>query len=451
MDPSAATRRRFFRQAARAGGGLAGVAGLGSVGLAACAPGGAPAPKSTTQEGEVTWMIADYGANAGQQWFDQTFVPGFLKDRPKVKVNMLYTSWGDLGQKRDTLYAAGQGPDLIQSGAGQSYAYRKLVVPIDDRVKRWKEWGDYYPSALATSTWKDKPFGVPAKLDARSMVYRQDLFQRQGLKLPETWDEMRQAAVALTKSDGATLTQVGFDPSDWDGSGGYQRFVPHAWQNGGEIISQDGRKCLLNSTECVDGLKYWTDLFNQIAPLSMALPAAPPNASRLAGGSAAAILAGQWIQQGAIQALPEAVAQIVVRPPLRQKRAQTDLFSNWYGLGSQSKLLDLAWDLLMYFNRGENLIEYLRLNVSTPPRKGLPDTGYLTDPRYQLKTWSEVLEKYSRPYPLFIAQTGTDPNGALSAAMRAVREGRKSPKEALDETARLWQESLDGGAREVGL
>jgi multiple sugar transport system substrate-binding protein len=397
-------------------------------------------------------MIADYGANAGQQWFDQTFVPGYLKDRPKVKVNMLYLSWGDIGQKRDTLYAAGQGPDLLQSGAGQSYAYRKLVVPVDDRVKRWKEWGDYYPATLATSTWKDKPYGVPARIDARAMVYRQDLFQKQGLKLPETWDEMRQAAVVLTKNEGGSLSQVGFDPSDWDSlSGGYQRFVPHVWQNGGEIVSADGRKALLSSPEVIDALKYWTDLFNQIAPLSVQLPAAPANASRLAGGTAAAMLAGQWIQQGAIQAVPDAVAQLVVRPPLKQKRAQTNVFSNWYGLGSQSKNLDLAWDLLQFFNRGENLIEYLRLNVSTLPRKGLPDTGYTTDPRYQLKTWGEVLDKYSRPSPLFVAQTGTDPNGVLSAAMRAVREGKQSPKEALDDAARQWQESLDAGAREVGL
>jgi multiple sugar transport system substrate-binding protein len=359
----------------------------------------------------------------------------------------------DLGPDYDlvTLYAAGQGPDLVQSGAGQAHAYRTLVVPIDDRVKRWKEWGDYYPSALATSTWKDKPYGVPAKLDARSMVYRQDLFQKQGLKLPETWDEMRQAAVQLTRNDGGGLSQVGFDPSDWDGSGGYQRYVPFLWQNGGELVSQDGRKAVVNSTEGIDALKYWTDLFNQIAPLSLQLPAAPPSASRLAGGSAAAILAGQWIQQGAIQAVPDAVSQIVVKPPLKQKRAQTNLFSNWYGLGSQSKHPDLAWDLLMFFNQGDNLVEYLRLNVSTPPRKGLPETGYLTDPRYQVKTWQEILDKYSRPYPLFVAQTGTDPNAAVSTAMRNVREGKQSPKEALDEAARLFQESLDGGAREVGL
>ncbi len=445
----ALTRRSVVQRAA--GVLAAGVTGAGLAACGATGPSAQPGSQGAGQAGELTWMISDYGSNAGQAWFDQTFVPAYTKDRPKAKVTMLYVSWGDLGQKRDTLYAAGQGPDVLQSGAGQANAYRKLVVPLDDRLKRWKEWGDYYPSTLATSIWKDKHYGIPAKIDARSMVYRQDLFQKQGLKLPETWDEMRQAAIVLTHNEGGSISQIGFDPSAWDGSGGYQYFVPAVWQNGGEILSPDGRKAVFNSTEGVDALKYWTDLFNQIAPLSVQLPPAPANASRVAGGTAAAILAGQWIQQGAIQAVPEAVSNIVVKPPLKQRRQQVDVFSNWFGLGSQSKYPDLAWDLLLYFNRADNLLEYLRLNVSTPPRKGLPDTQYTSDPRYQIKTWQEVLDKYSRPYPLFVAQTGTDPNGVLSAAMKAVREGSQSPKQALDEAARQWQESLDGGAREFGL
>lgn len=142
---------------------------------------------------------------------------------------------------------------------------------------------------------------------------------------------------------------------------------------------------------------------------------------------------------------------LVVRPPLKQRRQQVNVFSNWFGLGAQSKHPDLAWDLLMHFNRADNLLEYLRINVSTLPRKNLPETQYTSDPRYQINTWAEVLEKYTRPHPLIVNQSGTDPGAALTAAMKAVREGRESPKQALDEAARVWQESLDGGAREFGL
>ena len=156
----------------------------------------------------------------GQAWLEQTLIPGFLKDRPRAQVNLLYVTWTEHGPKRDTLFAAGQGPDVLQSGAGQAHAFRRLVVSLDDRLRRWKEWGDYFPTTLATSTWKDKPYGIPARIDARAMVYRQDLFQKQGLKLPETWDELRQAATALTRREGGELAQLGYDPFDWDGANG---------------------------------------------------------------------------------------------------------------------------------------------------------------------------------------------------------------------------------------
>jgi multiple sugar transport system substrate-binding protein len=443
------TRRTLMGRAARGTGALA--AGAAAAAPAACGPVGQPPPDSATQAGELTWQIADYGGTAGQAWFEQTLIPSFIKDRPKVQVNMLYVTWTEHGPKRDTLYAAGQGPDVLQSGAGQAHAFRKLVLPLEDRLRRWKEWADYYPTTLATSTWKDTPYGIPARIDARAMVYRQDLFQKQGLKLPETWDEFRQAATVLTHREGGELVQLGYDPSDWDGANGSQRFVPRVWQNGGEIVSEDGRKPLFNSTEGIDALRFHTELFNTIAPLEARLPTPPTGASRLAGGTAAAQLAGQWIQAAAIQVVPDAVAHLVVRPPLRQRRQQVNVFSNWFGLGAQSKHPDLAWDLLMHFNRADNLLEYLRLNVSTLPRKGLPETQYTSDPRYQIKTWAEVLEKYTRPNPLIVNQSGTDPYAALTAAMKAVREGRESPKQALDDAARLWQEALDGGAREFGL
>jgi ABC-type glycerol-3-phosphate transport system substrate-binding protein len=120
-------------------------------------------------------------------------------------------------------------------------------------------------------------------------------------------------------------------------------------------------------------------------------------------------------------------------------------------VGVQSKYPDLAWELMLYLNRSENLLEYARLVASTLPRKGLPDSKYTSDPRYQIKTWSEIVEKYARPNPLTVTQSGSDAGGVMSLAMRNVREGKQSPKQALDEAAKLWQDYLDGGAREFGL
>jgi hypothetical protein len=29
------------------------------------------------------------------------------------------------------------------------------VISLDDRLRRWKDWEDYYPATLATSRWQE--------------------------------------------------------------------------------------------------------------------------------------------------------------------------------------------------------------------------------------------------------------------------------------------------------
>ncbi len=433
-----------------------GTGGLLAGALTACGPVRSTAPGPARQEaGELTWLIADHGGAAGQAWFEQTLIPAFTRERPKVQVTTIYVSWGELGQKRDTLYAAGTGPDLLQSGAGNAHAYRGLVIPLDDRLRRWKDWEDYYPATLATSRWQEKQYGIPARIDARAMIYRRDLFAQQGLELPTTWDEMRRAALALTRREGGELVQLGFDPVDFDGGFADQRWVPMLWQNGGEVVSPDGRRPLFNSPEGVEALRFWADLLNQVAPWGEKLPEVPSGLSRLAAGTAVANIAGQWILTGAIQNAPEVVEHLVVRPPLRQRRQLINVFNNWFGIGSQSKYMDLAWELLLHFNQPDNLLEYCRLVGSAVPRRSLRERGHMTDPRYQMKAWIEIVEQYARPHPLIVAPSvpvgGTGMWAVLTEAIHNVRQGKQGPKEALDEAARNWQLQLDAAYRELGL
>jgi multiple sugar transport system substrate-binding protein len=415
----------------------------------ACGPagGGAPGqvgqPRPGAQSGELTWIIADAHTQEIKDWFEQQLIPGFRKDRPKVQVTMLYASWGaDFDTKRDTLYAAGTGPDIVQSGAVMvvMYALKKMAIPLDDRLKRWKDWADYYPVTQETMRFRDKQYGIPARVDARAMLYRQDLFQRQGLRLPETWDEMRTAALALTRRDGDQLVQLGYSPTTINN----QRLFPIVWQNGGEVLSPDGRRPVFNSPEGVEALRYWADLLNAIAPPSVKLPPTPPTgASGLTVGTVAAELTGGRPLADAMSGAPEALPHIVVRPPLRQRRAVINVFNNWYGIGSQSKHPDLAWDLLAYFNQPEHLLTFARMHGAPVPRKSLRETGFMADPRFQMKVWTEVIEKYARPQPL--VPNYADCWKAIDDAMADVRAGKQNPKQALDDAARQWQLLLDEG------
>lgn len=423
------------------------ISGLPAALLAACAPGAQPggeAARPQEQAGEINWMIADHNPRV-QSWFEDTFIPSFTKDRPKVKVNMLYVGWGgDIDQKRDTLYAAGTGPDVIQGGAAIviKYATQKIATPLDDRVKRWKDWGDFYPSLLGTMRFGEKQYGVPSRIDARAMVYRKDLFDKQGKQLPVTWNDMREAATALTRREGGQLVQLGFDPAGFNN----QQWFPMVWQNGGEVLSADGRKPAFNTTEGIDALKFWTDLLKAVAPADATLPPIPQGLTRLANGTAAARQGNQGIINSAISGAPEALPHLVVRPPLKQKRQQVNVFNNWLALGTQSKVPDLSWSLMQHFFGPEHLLKYSELLAATAPRKSLASTGYMNEPHFQMKAWVEVVEKYARPQPL-VPGLPADFWKVIDTAINDVMAGKQSPKQALDDGARQWQVLLDDGYR----
>lgn len=136
----------------------------------------------------------------------------------------------------------------------------------------------------------------------------------------------------------------------------------------------------------------------------------------------------------------------MVRPPLKQKRQQVNVFNNWLALGTQSKVPDLSWSLMQHFFGPEHLLKYSELLAATVPRKSLATTGYMNEPHFQMKAWVEVVEKYARPQPL-VPGLPADFWKVIDSAINDVIVGKQSPKQALDDAARQWQVLLDEGYR----
>ena len=421
------------------GTGALGVSGM----MAACGQDqGAAAGKAALQGGELTWFISDYNG-AVQQWLENTLIPGFTREYPNAKVTPLYVAWGTASdEKRDTLYAAGTGPDFMQGGNSQviQFSKRKITLPIDDRIKQWKDWQDFYPSLTGIMRYQDKQYGVPGKIDARNLHFRKDLFARVGKQIPTTWKEMRDAAPGLTRREAGEIVQLGYDPSGYN----WQHWFPAVWQNGGEILSADLRKPAFNTQAGVEALQFWADLLNAVARPDEKLPAAPSGLTRISAGLTAAAVTGQGTISGAIANAPDTVPNIVVSAPWKEKKQIINVFNNWFGLGGQSKYPDLAWALIKHFYTPENSLEYAKGSGAMVPRKSLREAGHMADARYQMKTWTEVLEKYSRPSPPVPGNVSATWK-PVDDAINDVRAGKRGAKQALDEAARLVQAQLDEG------
>lgn len=136
----------------------------------------------------------------------------FEKNHPGVKVKLLkipeFTQTMLLKMKRGkTDY------DLLMpysGGAGMvPFAKMGVIVPLDDMFnnEKYKTDGkklqkdDFFKGFLKDSYYEGKFYSMPVFGEIEMIALRKDLFDKAGIPIPKTWDELRDAAIKLTSSD----------------------------------------------------------------------------------------------------------------------------------------------------------------------------------------------------------------------------------------------------------
>jgi multiple sugar transport system substrate-binding protein len=251
------TRRQLVRQSAAAGGASAVV-----VALAGCAPGGEQAAGQSggTLKGQI--RFSHLGTKSHVDAF-AGLAAQFQQQNPGVQVAAEPT-WSWDNPKYIAEAVAGSASDIVWSSENYSTplwvkGVSQELDPFMSKDKQWKP-GEYFDTVLGAYKFRTKQVGLPILWGAYVMYYNKNLFQKAGRKLPDdtwTWETWLDTARALTRpaSDPATMGEYGFEtrnhPNVW---------APWVWENGGEIYSADGTKCLLDRPEAVEGVQYWLDL-----------------------------------------------------------------------------------------------------------------------------------------------------------------------------------------------
>jgi multiple sugar transport system substrate-binding protein len=130
-----------------------------------------------------------------------------------------------------------------------------IYADITREVSRLKVKDQFPPAMLRYGTVDGKAYQIPVWVDASGVFYNKNLFQSVGLpdQAPKTWDDLTRYAQQLTKGDvsGATIP--------YNGSATWQ-FMPWVYANGGRLLSDDGKKSLMNAEEALGALTLWNDL-----------------------------------------------------------------------------------------------------------------------------------------------------------------------------------------------
>ncbi|MEM1484283.1 ABC transporter substrate-binding protein [Oscillospiraceae bacterium PP1C4] len=103
-------------------------------------------------------------------------------------------------------------PDIFFSWCGEfseRFLRENLIMDLTDAINSDAEWKDSLLQSQMENYTKDGViYGVPFRLDAKMFFYNKQIFDEQGLKAPETWDDFIQVCEKL-KAAGITPISYG--------------------------------------------------------------------------------------------------------------------------------------------------------------------------------------------------------------------------------------------------
>jgi N,N'-diacetylchitobiose transport system substrate-binding protein len=243
---------------------LAALGIAGALALAACgsdskddaaAPPTTAAPAATTAAAATDgtsirlWLN---GEDTKQEMVDFA-VAEFEKTHPGVKVTFERQQWTGIVEKLTTALSSNDSPDVVELGNTQAQAFEAAGALADLTDKKAELGGDdLLQSLVEAGTYDGKFFGVPYYAGARIVVYRTDLFEKSGIKVPTTMDKFVQAGIKL-KADNASVPNFSgiYMPGKY-----WYAALPFVWEKGGDIaVDQNGEwKGTLADAQSVAGL-----------------------------------------------------------------------------------------------------------------------------------------------------------------------------------------------------
>jgi multiple sugar transport system substrate-binding protein len=406
------TRRRFLESAGA-------VAAAAMVpGLAACGgDDGGGASRASSEKVTLTWW--DYFNEANQRAVEDR-IARYTKAHPNITIKRTYQPFPDLKQKLLQGATAGELPDIvvIDNPDHQSFAALGVLADITDQVKEWGQEASYFEGPWQSTLYKERNYGLPDNSNCLALWTNTQLLQRAGVEVPADWDQLRDAAMKLTR--GKTK---GFAASAFKSEEGTFQWLPFLWATGADIdsLDSDGGRA---------ALQLWVDLVREGA-MSRGVVNWDQQAvlKQFQNERAAMMVNGPWQIPVIEDESPDLEWEVATLP--KQQQSASVLGGENLAITASSKNVDAAWEFLKWSQAPETLVRYNTLAGKIPSRKDAAQSDrWASDP--VLKIFVQQLEvakprAYGPKYPEISA--------ALQEMLQAAITGDKTVDEAIPQAA----------------
>ncbi|MGO2721911.1 MAG: ABC transporter substrate-binding protein [Brachybacterium tyrofermentans] len=266
------------------------LAAAGAAGLAAC---GSGSGGSNDSPDKLTYWASNQGTSVEND--KEVLTPvleKFTKDTG-IEVSLEVIGWADLQTRIQTAITSGQGPDVVNIGNTWGVSLQAtggLLDLGDDQFEALGGRDRYVPAALATGGAVDTdPTSIPLYGLAYGMYYNVQMFEDAGIEPPTTWEEMVEAAKALTDEDkgvyGMSLAAGSYTENN------HFAFI-NATQNGAALNTEDGKPSFTEDG-VVDGIMRYLDLMQEhkvVNPSNAQFDNGTKSVTSFANGEAALII-----------------------------------------------------------------------------------------------------------------------------------------------------------------
>lgn len=193
----------------------------------------------------------------------QNVADEFMKEHKDVKITIETFAWPEFYTKWTTGLTAGQVPDI--SSALPTHVVEMIdadaIIPLNDVIDDIGR-DRFYEAALREGTVGEDNYSLPLYTHAQVMWYRKDLLEEANIEVPETWDELFEAAVKISETTDKYGLSVPMGSTDMMAT----RFLNYYVRSAGETLLTEDGKANLTSDVAIEGINYWVEMYKETSP-----------------------------------------------------------------------------------------------------------------------------------------------------------------------------------------
>jgi ABC-type glycerol-3-phosphate transport system substrate-binding protein len=369
-----------------------------------------------------------------------------------INVNLDILPYPTLQEKQFTVMTQQSGAldgvhvDCVWVG---QYAGQGWVSAVDDLLAQtdpaYVQFEDFHPNVVNEQcVWEGKLYGLPFINAVHTLYYRTDIFEKHGLEIPQTWEELRETAKMITEAESAN-DLYGVTMMAKRGVQLLCTYVNFLGAFGGNFYNEQ-YVSTLDQPEAIQALDFMKSLVPYANPgvLSQDYDEC---AATFAGGKAAMNI--QW-QNAAPGFLDPEKSQIVgkwnitLTPGVEQSDGsirRSPCFGGWdFAIAADSKNREALWELILWATSPDMERELAAAMPSS--RKSV-----LGDPEFQKKyiEYETMLKSFDHAMGRPRIPEWPQMADLIEAALSEAMTDAKSAEQALTEVNPLLNEILQAG------